>query len=194
MTIKSIVKGIFGEDESNQVQETDDKVDHGTAMHKATIAAGCFWSVELAYQRLPGVTSTKVGYANGNSPNPTYKQVCSGNSGYVEAVQIEFDADVISYDEVLDKFWSIHNPTTLNRQKNDVGTQYRSGIYYHTPEQAKVAAASKASKQTEWKDEIVTEVKALDVFYPAEEYHQEYLKKGGQCASKGCNDSIRCYG
>ena len=161
---------------------------------RATFAAGCFWGVELNFQRLPGVLSTRVGYTNGATLDPTYRQVCSGTTGHAEAVDIEFDPSVISYDALLTKFWSIHDPTTLNRQKNDYGTQYRSGIYYHSAEQKEQALTSRTNASANFKNEIVTEIAPAAIFYPAEDYHQQYLEKGGQCASKGCSDRIRCYG
>ncbi|KAF0699029.1 Aste57867_10374 [Aphanomyces stellatus] len=160
----------------------------------ATFAAGCFWSVELNFQRLEGVVETHVGYINGTTVNPTYREVCKGDTNHAEAVQIKFDVNTITYKELLDKFWSIHDPTTLNRQKNDVGTQYRSGIYYHNDEQKAEAEASKAARVDEIKSEIVTEIEPAGVFYHAEDYHQKYLEKGGQCSQKGSTDQIRCYG
>ncbi|KDO20296.1 hypothetical protein SPRG_14431 [Saprolegnia parasitica CBS 223.65] len=160
----------------------------------ATFAAGCFWSVELNFQRIPGVLETHVGYTNGPKANPTYTEVCTGKTGHAEAVRIKFDPAVVSYDALLDKFWSIHDPTTLNQQKNDVGTQYRSGIYYHSDAQKSLALASKASAQPRFRRPIVTEVVAAETFYVAEDYHQRYLEKGGQCARKGSTDAIRCYG
>ncbi|ETV98493.1 peptide-methionine (S)-S-oxide reductase [Aphanomyces invadans] len=179
----------------------------------ATFAAGCFWSVELHFQRLQGVLDTKVGYVNGHTINPTYRQVCSGSTGHAEAVQVTFDPTVITYAELLNKFWDIHDPTTLNRQKNDVGTQYRSGIYYHTDAQKAIAEASKKQlecamkrkRQGFWKallsrvcpcghGDVVTEIQPAGQFYDAESYHQRYLEKGGQCAAKGTTTSVRCYG
>ncbi|RHY13622.1 hypothetical protein DYB25_003397 [Aphanomyces astaci] len=171
----------------------------------ATFAAGCFWGVELHFQRVPGVLDTRVGYTNGHTLNPTYKDICRGDTGHAEAVQVTFDSAIVPYKDLLEKFWSIHDPTTLNRQKNDVGTQYRSGIYYHNDEQKALAEASKATQQTHLhatallpriisSRDIVTEIEPAGVFYPAEDYHQQYLQKGGQCAKKGTTDSIRCYG
>ncbi|ETV78199.1 peptide-methionine (S)-S-oxide reductase [Aphanomyces astaci] len=171
----------------------------------ATFAAGCFWGVELHFQRVPGVLVTRVGYTNGHTLNPTYKDICRGDTGHAEAVQVTFDSAIVPYKDLLEKFWSIHDPTTLNQQKNDVGTQYRSGIYYHNDEQKALAEASKATQQTHLhatallpriisSRDIVTEIEPAGVFYPAEDYHQQYLQKGGQCAKKGTTDSIRCYG
>lgn len=132
----------------------------------ATFGAGCFWSVELAFQRLPGVLSTRVGYTQGKILSPTYEQVCSGTTGHVEAVEVTFDPTALAYPDVLSTFWKIHNPTTLNRQKNDCGTQYRSGIYVHSKDQLAQAQASKTQQQATFKDTIVTEIKEAEVFYP----------------------------
>ncbi|EGC34907.1 hypothetical protein DICPUDRAFT_47974 [Dictyostelium purpureum] len=163
-------------------------------MQRATFAAGCFWSVELLFQRVKGVVKTRVGYCNGQVENPTYRDVCSGKTGHAEAVDLEFDPKEVSYKELLQLFWGKHDPTTLNRQGNDHGSQYRSGIYYHSEEQKKEATESKEEEQKKYKVPIVTEILPAGHFYPAEEYHQRYLEKGGQCSSKGCNDKIRCYG
>ncbi|KDO24073.1 peptide-methionine (S)-S-oxide reductase [Saprolegnia parasitica CBS 223.65] len=167
----------------------------------ATFAAGCFWGVQLHFQRMQGVLGTSVGYTNGHVPHPTYDQVCAGTTGHAEAVRVQFDPSVVSYDELLDKFWSIHDPTTLNRQKFDIGTQYRSGIYYHSEAQREAAEASKAARVVPWSllgvffgNKIVTEIEPAGEFYPAEEYHQRYLEKGGQCARVGTTDRVRCYG
>jgi methionine-S-sulfoxide reductase len=160
----------------------------------ATFAAGCFWGVQLAFQRVHGVLDTTVGYTNGHSKAPTYKQVCTGETGHAEAIRIVFDPAVVTFNDLLNKFWSIHDPTTLNRQKNDVGTQYRSGIYYHDENQRKEAIASKEAQQKTNSKEIVTEIEEAAEFWPAEEYHQKYLEKGGQCSDKGCDIAIRCYG
>ena len=145
----------------------------------ATLAGGCFWCLEAVYDQLKGVTSVVSGYAGGKVPNPTYEAVCSGRTGHAEVVQIEFDPAVVSYQNLLDVFFTIHDPTTLNRQGNDVGTQYRSAIYTHSPEQ-KATAERTIAALTEsklWPNPIVTEVASLDVFYPAEDYHQEYFVK-----------------
>ncbi|EFA74584.1 peptide methionine sulfoxide reductase [Heterostelium album PN500] len=163
-------------------------------VEKATFAAGCFWSVELVFQRMVGVLSTRVGYTNGVKLNPTYKEVCTGTTGHAEAVELEFDPAQVSYGQLLDVFWKKHDPTTLNRQGGDQGTQYRSGIYYHNDRQHTEAEESKKQEQLKYKQPIVTEILPAGVFYPAEEYHQQYLQKGGQCSSKGCTDKIRCYG
>ncbi|XP_015691503.2 peptide methionine sulfoxide reductase A2-1 [Oryza brachyantha] len=166
----------------------------GEGLELAQFAAGCFWSVELTYQRLPGVAHTEVGYSQGHRHEPTYRGVCDGGTGHAEVVRVHYDPKECPYEVLLDVFWAKHNPTTLNRQGNDVGTQYRSGIYYYTAEQEKAARGSRAEKQKEWKEKIVTEVLPARRFYPAEEYHQRYLEKGGQSARKSCSDPIRCYG
>ncbi|KAJ0406854.1 hypothetical protein P43SY_008876 [Pythium insidiosum] len=160
----------------------------------ATFAAGCFWGVQLAFQRLPGVLESTVGYTNGQKKNPTYREVCTGETGHAEAIRIVYDDQLVKYGDLLKLFWQIHDPTTLNRQKNDVGTQYRSGIYYHDEDQKKEATASKEQRQTELTKPIVTEIEEAGEFWPAEDYHQRYLEKGGQCADKGCDTPIRCYG
>ncbi|KAI9502716.1 peptide methionine sulfoxide reductase MsrA [Coemansia spiralis] len=160
----------------------------------ATFAAGCFWSVELVYQRQEGVLQTQVGYTGGHVESPTYKQVCSGTTGHAEAVRVEYDPEKISYQELLGLFWKKHNPTQGDRQGNDIGSQYRSAIFYHSDEQKAVAEASKEERQKLYNSPITTHIVPAAAFYPAEVYHQEYLEKGGQCAAKGCQDSIRCYG
>jgi len=148
-------------------------------LEQATFGAGCFWGVEEAYRQLDGVEDTKVGFMGGRVKDPTYTQVCNGNTGHVEVVHILYDPKKISYDRLLDEFWEVHDPTQLNRQGLDVGEQYRSVIFYHTPEQKKLAEASKEklSKVGKHKDEIVTAVEKAGPFYVAEEYHQQYLAK-----------------
>lgn len=160
----------------------------------ATFGGGCFWGLELAYQRLPGVLSTSVGYANGTKEDPTYQEVCSGETGHAEAVQVTYNPKAVGYEQLLKLFWDRIDPTTLNRQGNDVGTQYRTGIYVHTPEQREIALRSLKEEQAKHDNPIVTEVEDLSVYYPAEDYHQQYLQKGGQSAEKECSDPIRCYG
>ncbi len=147
----------------------------------ATFANGCFWCTEAIFQRLKGVLSVKSGYTGGTLPNPTYDQVCSGETGHAEALQIEFDPEIISYQTLLDVFWHTHNPTTLNRQGNDVGTQYRSEIFYADDEQKKLAEESKKSlqKSGEFSDPIVTKIEKLEEFYAAEGYHQNYYNRNG---------------
>ena len=145
----------------------------------ATLAGGCFWCLEAAFQQLRGVEGVQSGYAGGHVPRPTYEHVCTGTTGHAEVVQVTFDRDVISYADLLHVFFTIHDPTTLNRQGGDVGTQYRSAIYYHTPEQKAIADQVIAELKAErvWDDPIVTEVKPLDAFYPAEEYHRDYFRR-----------------
>jgi peptide-methionine (S)-S-oxide reductase len=149
---------------------------------KATFGAGCFWGVEEAFRQLPGVSSTAVGYAGGGKENPTYEDVCSDATGHAEVVEVEFDPAEIAYTKLLDVFWSNHNPTTLNRQGPDVGTQYRSAIFYHSPEQKQQAEASKAAleKSGRFPRPIVTQIEPAPKFWRAEEYHQQYLRKRGQ--------------
>lgn len=149
---------------------------------KATFGAGCFWGVEEAFRQTKGVTSTAVGYAGGNKDNPTYEDVCSDQTGHAEVVEVEFDPAQVSYDELLNIFWSNHNPTTLNRQGPDVGRQYRSAIFFHSPEQKAAAETSKANlqKSGRYSQPVVTEIQPAPKFWRAEEYHQRYLQKRGQ--------------
>jgi len=155
---------------------------------KATFAAGCFWGVEAAFRQVKGVTATTVGYTGGSFESPTYEDVCTGKTGHAEAVEVEFDSTQVSYEELLNVFWENHDPTTWNRQGPDIGAQYRSGIFYHTPEQRQAAQASKEKLQQSgrYKKPIVTEVTPAATFYRAEEYHQQYLEKRGlaQCHIK----------
>lgn len=150
-------------------------------MAKATFAAGCFWGVEDAFRQLKGVTSTTVGYTGGAKVNPTYKEVCTGTTGHAEAVEVEFNPEEISYLELLATFWKSHDPTQMNRQGPDFGTQYRSAIFFHDAEQEKEARDSKAILEKEgiFKRPIVTQIQQAPVFYPAEEYHQQYFEKQG---------------
>jgi peptide-methionine (S)-S-oxide reductase len=149
---------------------------------KATFGAGCFWGVEETFRQLPGVSSTAVGYAGGAKDNPTYEDVCSDATGHAEVVEVEFNPAEIAYTKLLDVFWSNHNPTTLNRQGPDVGTQYRSAIFYHSPEQKQQAEVSKAAleKSGRFPRPIVTQIEPAPKFWRAEEYHQQYLRKRGQ--------------
>lgn len=148
----------------------------------ATFAAGCFWGVEAKFRQLPGVKNTRVGYTGGQTADPDYQQVCTGNTGHAEAIEVEFDPAVISYGQLLDFFWQIHNPTTPNRQGPDVGTQYRSAVFYHDAEQQQQAENRKQELNASgiFSQPIVTEITAASTFYPAEEYHQCYLEKRGQ--------------
>lgn len=153
---------------------------------KATFAAGCFWGVEATFREIDGVINTAVGYAGGTSDKPTYRDVCSGDTGHAEAVQVEFDPAKVSYEQLLNTFWENHDPTTLNRQGPDVGTQYRSAIFFHTPEQQIAATSSKEKLQASgrYKRPVVTEIKPAANFYMAEEYHQQYLEKRGLAACR----------
>ncbi|XP_047322923.1 peptide methionine sulfoxide reductase-like [Impatiens glandulifera] len=165
----------------------------------AQFGAGCFWGVELAFQRVDGVTKTEVGYSQGFLHNPTYNGICSGTTNHSEVVRVLYDPKECSYENLLDAFWKKHDPTTLNRQGNDVGTQYRSGIYFYTEEEERLAIESRDRQQKVLNRKIITEILPAKKFYRAEEYHQQYLAKGGrfgdkQSIDKGCNDPIRCYG
>lgn len=140
----------------------------------ATLGAGCFWCTEAVYQKLDGVISVTSGYTGGQVKNPTYQQICEGDTGHAEVVKVVFDPKKITYERILAWFWDLHDPTTLNRQGADVGTQYRSAIYYHSDEQKKIAEASKKAAQANFKDPIVTEITKAPEFYPAENYHQNY--------------------
>jgi peptide-methionine (S)-S-oxide reductase len=146
---------------------------------KATFGAGCFWCVEAIFELVKGVSKVQSGYSGGHVKNPSYKEVCTGTTGHAEVCQITFDPNVISYIELLEIFWQTHDPTTLNRQGNDVGTQYRSAIFYHTPEQKRLAEEMKKRLNNEhiWADPIVTEIAAFDKFYPAEDYHDDYYSR-----------------
>lgn len=150
-------------------------------MEKATFAAGCFWGVEAVFRQVEGVTATRVGYTGGDFRNPTYKDVCSDTTGHAEAVDVEYDPSRVTYEELLEVFWENHDPTTPNRQGPDVGTQYRSAVFFHTPEQEAAAKASKERLQRSgrYKRPIVTEIIPASEFYPAEDYHQQYLEKRG---------------
>ena len=155
-------------------------------MQKATFGAGCFWSVEAAFRKVDGVTATAVGYSGGTLASPTYEDVCSGTTRHAEVVEVTYDPSQVSYDELLNVFWESHNPTTLNRQGPDVGTQYRSVIFFHTPEQQATAVASKErlQKSGKYSHPIVTEIRPAAPFYRAEEYHQQYLEKRGLASCK----------
>ena len=150
-------------------------------MAKATFGAGCFWGVEEEFRKVPGVRDTAVGYSGGSLENPTYEDVCTDRTGHAEVVEVDYDPEKTSYDTLLDVFWNGHNPTQLNRQGPDVGTQYRSVIFFHTPEQEASARASKArlEKSGRFNRPIVTEISPAQPFWRAEEYHQRYLEKRG---------------
>ena len=148
-------------------------------LQRATLAGGCFWCLEAVYLEVEGVEEVVSGYTGGSVPDPTYEQVCTGTTGHAEAVQIIFDPDVISYRDLLEIFFSIHDPTTLNRKGADVGTQYRSAIFYHSPEQQEAAEEmiKELDASDRWDQPIVTEIEPLETFYPAEDYHQQYHEK-----------------
>ena len=153
-------------------------------MQKATFAAGCFWGVEHSFREVEGVSDAVSGYTGGTVENPTYKQVCSGSTGHAEAVDVTFDPDVVSYEQLLALFWSIHNPTTRDRQGWDIGSQYRSAIFFHSPEQEAAARADKARLQAElrWPRKIWTQIEPASTFWEAEDYHQQYLEKRGRAS------------
>ncbi len=150
-------------------------------MATATFAAGCFWGIEKAFRQVNGVTTTAVGYTGGTTPDPSYEQVCGGRTGHAEAVRVEYDPARVGYDDLLDLFWRVHDATQLNRQGPDVGSQYRSAIFTHDPEQDAAARDAKARQQASGGDrgEIVTQIVPADTFYLAEDYHQQYLDKRG---------------
>lgn len=165
----------------------------------ATFAGGCFWGLELAFQRVSGVVETAAGYTQGKEEEPTYDQVCAGATGHTEAVIVYYDPKQCSYESLLDAFFERVDPTTVNGQGRDRGPQYRTGVYFHSPEQEKIAVARFEGLKGEYKRKIATELKAATPFWPAEKYHQQYLETGGrfgqpQSAEKGATDTIRCYG
>jgi len=145
----------------------------------ATIGGGCFWCLEAVFQQPPGILSILSGYAGGELANPSYEQVCSGRTGHAEVIQLEFDRQVITFGQLLEIFFQVHDPTTLNRQGNDTGTQYRSAIFFHNEEQQQAASQviQQLNESGAWQDPIVTELSALDIFYPAEEYHHDYFRR-----------------
>lgn len=174
---------IFGCSNSNTqraiMNEFPKSPENGQVNDTITLGAGCFWCVEAAYLQLKGVLQVKSGYCGGSKDNPTYKEVCSGNTGHAEVVQIQFDNRVVSVATILEAFFAVHDPTQLNRQGNDIGTQYRSVIFYHNEEQRVIAekAIQAANESGEWKAPLVTELKAFETFYPAEDYHDNYYNQ-----------------
>jgi peptide-methionine (S)-S-oxide reductase len=160
---------------------TIDNMANGSAREVATLGGGCFWCLEAVYQELRGVEKVESGYSGGEVPNPTYRQVCSETTGHAEVVQVTFDPDEVSYKDILEVYFTIHDPTTLNRQGADVGTQYRSVIFYHDEEQKRIAeeVISDLEKERIWNSPIVTEVAPFDKFYVAEDYHQDYFRNNG---------------
>lgn len=155
---------------------------HNKKLKKATFGAGCFWGVEDIFRKLEGVMDTQVGYAGGDFDHPSYQDVCSGVTGHAEVLEVTYDPEIISYTDLLDIFWNIHDPTTLNRQGPDIGTQYRSVIFYHNSKQEELALESKKSLEASgrYEREIVTEIKPAGKFWRAEEYHQQYIEKTGR--------------
>ncbi len=148
-----------------------------TKLEKATFGGGCFWCTEAVFQRLNGVKSVVPGYAGGDKPNPTYEEVCNGETGHAEVIQITFNPKEISYEKLLDVFWKSHDPTQLNRQGADIGTQYRSVIFYHNEKQRKIAEGSKIKVSKQFKNPVVTSIEPLEKFYPAEDYHRNYYNR-----------------
>ncbi len=146
-------------------------------MEKALFGAGCFWGVEETFRGVDGVVETAVGYSGGTLKNPTYHNVCTGRTGHAEVVEVRFDPSRVSYEQLLKVFWGCHDPTTMNRQGPDIGTQYRSALFFRSPEQEAAARASKAAEQQRTQREIVTEIKPAKAFYMAEDYHQQYVEK-----------------
>jgi peptide-methionine (S)-S-oxide reductase len=153
-----------------------------SALQKATFAAGCFWGVEAAFRQIPGVVATRVGYTGGRTADPTYERVCSHTTGHAEAVEVTYDPERVSYEQLLDVFWTKHNPTTKNRQGLDIGDQYRSAIFFHSSEQQEAAERTKEAVQAKlhWPKKVVTEIVPATEFYEAEDYHQQYLEKRGR--------------
>lgn len=174
---------VFARQDQGADDEQQDETKKGAEkLETATFGAGCFWCVEAVFKELKGVVSVDSGYCNGTVPNPTYQQVCTGLTGHAEVIRIEFDPDVISFEQLLEVFWKTHNPTTLNRQGPDVGTQYRSGVYYHSEEQKKKAEEikEKLNEAKIWSRPIVTEIVKAETFYKAEDYHQDYFELNGR--------------
>lgn len=174
LALAFLIAGTLTSTAQKKMNTTDNKSTNAT--ERATIGGGCFWCTEAVFENIKGVKSVVSGYAGGKNPNPTYKEVCNGDTGHAEVIQVEFDPKTVSFSEILEVFWVAHDPTTLNRQGADVGTQYRSVIFYHDENQKKAAEASLKAAQPQFKDKIVTEISALPVFYKAEDYHQDYFE------------------
>jgi peptide-methionine (S)-S-oxide reductase len=155
---------------------------------KATFGAGCFWGVEAAFRQLDGVSATRVGYSGGHTENPTYEDVCSHGTGHAEVVEVTYDPERVSYEQLLETFWAKHDPTQLNRQGWDIGDQYRSAIFVYDDEQQEAAVRSKAQEQTRYRKPIVTQIEPAQTFYEAEDYHQQYLEKRGRAT---CTPALR---
>lgn len=164
-------------DNAMQINQPDSAAPAGSgSTERATLGGGCFWCVEAVYQELNGVLRVESGYTGGHVANPSYREICTGTTGHAEVIQITYDPAVVSFADILEVFFTVHDPTTLNRQGNDVGTQYRSAIFYHSPEQKTIADAAKSAASELWPDPIVTQIAPLDKFYKAEEYHQNYYR------------------
>jgi peptide-methionine (S)-S-oxide reductase len=172
----------------SKVQAPTEEGYQGGEVAKATFAAGCFWGVEAEFRRLEGVTGTRVGYIGGRTENPTYEQVCSHTTGHAEAVEVDFDPDRISYEDLLNVFWASHDPTQLNRQGPDIGDQYRSAIFFHDADQEVAATKSVALAQQNHRRPIVTQIAEAGTFWEAEDYHQQYLEKRGMAT---CTVALR---
>jgi len=177
-------------EESDNIRNKAKDSTQAGSHEKATFAAGCFWGVEAAFGQVKGVISTSVGYTGGHTRNPTYRQVCSGRTGHAEAVEVIYDPNEVSYEQLVEVFWNIHDPTTVNRQGPDVGSQYRSAIFYHNQRQLSAAEASKKKleKSGKLKRPIVTKIVPASTFYRAEEYHQRYLEK---CGRTSCRSTLK---
>jgi peptide-methionine (S)-S-oxide reductase len=160
----------------------DETGDEGSEMAKATFAAGCFWGVEAAFRQIPGVTRTRAGYTGGHAENPSYELVCTDRTGHAEAVEVTYDPERVPYEDLLEVFWSSHNPTTRNRQGFDIGSQYRSAVFTHSREQERAAREAIARLEAEgrWRNPIVTQIVPAAPFFEAEDYHQQYLEKRGR--------------
>jgi peptide-methionine (S)-S-oxide reductase len=172
----------------NSVGEERPESGAAETLQRATFAAGCFWGVEAAFREIEGVVRTSVGYTGGNTPDPTYSEVCSDSTGHAESVEVWFDPSVVSYDQLLDAFWSIHDPTTPNRQGWDLGSQYRSAVFFHDAEQEQLANTSRDKRQGGLGRAIVTQIVPAGEFYAAEDYHQRYFENHGGAA---CATTIR---
>jgi peptide-methionine (S)-S-oxide reductase len=190
LSIYLLIAGGCGNKETNaqsEIKKDKGEIMDTTGMQVATFGSGCFWCTEAIFERLNGVVKVESGYAGGTVENPTYEEVCTGKTGHAEVTQITYDPKIITYDELLEVFWKTHDPTTLNRQGNDVGTQYRSVIFYHNEEQKELAENYKKEldKSGAWDNPIVTEISPVTNFYPAEGYHQDYYENNpnkGYCA------------
>lgn len=170
-----------GREKEITIMEPKTEIQSDSTVQTATFGAGCFWCVEAIFQRLEGVLSVKSGYSGGNVKNPSYKEVCNGTTGHAEVIQLTYDKSKISFDELLEVFWKTHDPTTMNRQGNDVGTQYRSAVFYHNEEQKQIAEGykKKLNEAKAYPNPIITEIVPFTNYYPAEDYHQNYFNQNG---------------